>query len=137
MVARVRAVLATFGWWQWLLTAVFVFALILATMFTARTVRSAIFWRLHHQEPIARWMTVNYVAHSYNVPPDVLWKALGLPEPRPPVRPDRRPLGDIANAQGKTFEAVVATLQDAIANWHPEPPPPPGGPPPTTNRGGP
>ena len=123
-----------------MLTGVFVVALILATMLAARTVRSAIYWRLHHQEPIAGWMTVNYVARSYDVPPDVLWKALGLPEPRPPARPDRRPLRDIATAQSKTFEAVRTALQDAIANWHPEPPP--GGPPaprtaPSTDRGGP
>lgn len=127
MRTRIRSVVATFGWWQWLLAGVFILALLFATLFTVRTVRYAIYWRLHHEEPIERWMTVNYVAHSYVVPPDVLERALGLPPTRPPARPDRRPLGKIAEEQGKSFDEVKATLLDAIAKARP--PVPPGAPP--------
>ena len=127
MAVRIRGIVSTFGWWQWLLTGVFVLALVAGMLFTVRTVRYTIYWRLHHAEPIERWMTVNYVSHSYDVPPEVLFKALGLPEPSPLARRDRRPLGDIAKAQGKSFETVKATLEQTIANWRP---PEPGGPPP-------
>lgn len=132
MIGRIRGIVSTFGWWQWLLTGVFVLALLAGTLFTVRTIRYTIYWRLHQAEPIERWMTVNYVSHSYDVPPDVLLKALGLPEPAPLARRDRRPLGDIAKAQGKSFEAVKATLEQAIASWRPPAPPdgpaPPGPP---------
>lgn len=130
MRARIREITATFGWWQWLLAGVFLFALLATGLFAVRTTQRAIFWRLHQNEPIERWMTLRYVSHSYRVPPDVLYRALGLEESRPPARPDRRPLGEIATAQGKTFEAVKATLERAIASWQPpDPPGPPGGPP--------
>lgn len=108
-------------------------------MFTARTVSYSIYWRLHHREPIERWMPIGYIAHSYDVPPDVLERALGMPERRPPARPDRRPIGDIATSQGKSFDEVKATLQNAIANWKPPPPPDKSGdpPPPPADRAGP
>lgn len=138
MKVRIRHVLASFGWWQWALAIIFLLAVVLATLFAVRTVRRAIYWRLHHEEPIERWMTVNYVAHSYDLPPDVLWDALGLPAPRPPLRPDRRPLSEIATAKGQTFEQVKATLEAAITAARPPalvPPPgtapaPPPAPPP-------
>ena len=128
---RVRGTLATFGLAQWLLTGVFVLALVLVALFAARTIRYSVYWRLHRQEPIERWMTVNYVARSYSVPPDVLWNALGITPPAPGPGPgpgkqrsDRRPLGLIATTQGKSFDEVNATLRNAIANFHPEPPGP-------------
>lgn len=61
MTTRVRSVLATFGWWQWTLTAVFVVALLVTGMFAARTVSYSIYWRLHHREPIERWMPIGYL----------------------------------------------------------------------------
>lgn len=131
MRARIRSVVATFGWRQWLLAGIFVLALVFATLFTVRTVTFALYWRNHHQEPIERWMTVNYVAHSYVVPREVLEEALGIPPSRPPIRPDRRPLGQIAQEQGKSFDQVKATLLDAIAKARPPVPPSglPGAPP--------
>lgn len=125
MSARVRQVLATFGWWQWLLAAVFFAALVAAGLFAARTVRYTLYWAQHRNEPIERWMPVNYVAHSYDVPPEVLWNALGLPPARPPFAAARRPLSEIAAAQGKTFEQVKATLEQAIAVARAAGPPPP------------
>ncbi|MFA7248203.1 MAG: hypothetical protein WC273_01055 [Dehalococcoidia bacterium] len=140
MSVRIRHVLAAFGWWQWLVAGVFLLALIAAGLFAVRTVRHAIYWRQHQDEPIARWMTVGYVAHSYDVPPEVLLRALGVPEPRPPARPDRRPLGEIAAAQGKTFEEISATLRAAIDEARPPqtaPLRPPAPRPPGSDRGGP
>ena len=120
---RVRSVLASFGWAQWLLAAVFVVALIAAGMFAMRTVRYTLYWSQHRNEPIERWMTVHYVAHSYDVPADVLFEALGLPAPSSPLRRDRRPLSAIAAAQGQSFDQVRTTLEQAIARERGQSPP--------------
>ncbi len=130
---RIRRVVATFGWWQWLLTGVLVAALVLGGMFTFRTVRFALYWGQHRDDPIERWMPIDYVARSYGVPPDRLRSALGLPLPSTGVRPDRRPLGKIAETSGRSFEELRAILEVAIAQerearsrGEPPPPPPPG-----------
>ena len=137
MIRRIRGIVSTFGWWQWLLTAVLLVAMVAAGLFAFRTVRSALYWSQHRNDPIERWMTVNYVARSYDVPPDALWDALGLPPARPPSREARRPLGEIATARGQSFEQVRATLEQAIARARAAGPalrPPPPAP---TDRGGP
>ncbi len=133
MAGRIRSIVSTFGWWQWLLTAVFVLALVVSGLFAVRATQKAIYWRLHQDEPIERWMTINYIAHSYDVPPWVLWQALGIPEPPPTDRRDRRPLGDIASARGVSFDQTKATLLKAIVDVRPPNPPP--GPPPAPAKG--
>ncbi len=119
---RIRRLVATFGWWQWLLTGVLVVALVLGGIFTLRTVRYAVYWSQHRDEPIERWMTVNYVAHSYSVPPDVLRDALGLAAPQGRLL-DRRPLHEVAGSRGLTFEQARALLEAAIALEREERPP--------------
>jgi hypothetical protein len=86
-----------------------------------RTIRDAIYWHSHQDEPIHGWMNVGYVAHSYSVPPHVLYKALGLPY-RPP---DKRPLREIARSQQRSMDQIKAILQDAIIHARPPYPPPP------------
>jgi hypothetical protein len=86
-----------------------------------RTIRDAIYWHSHQDEPIHGWMNVGYVAHSYSVPPHVLYKALGLPH-RPP---DKRPLREIARSQQRSMDQIKAILQDAIIHARPPYPPPP------------
>lgn len=140
MIARVRWSVRRFGWWQWTLTGVFVLALVLTALLAIRTVQYTLYWRAHQRAPIERWMTVNYVARSYSVPPGVLWEALGLPEPpRDTPRRDRHPLGVIAATQGKSFDEVNAALLAAIARYRPSdtPTPPAPSPTPRTDRGGP
>ena len=139
MAVRIRQVLGSFGWWQWLLAAVLLVALVAAALFGFRTVRSALYWSQHRNDPIERWMTVNYVARSYGVPPEVLWDALGLAPARRPSPDARRPLSEIATTRGQSFEQVRATLDAAIARARAQPPalrPPPPSPTPT-DRGSP
>jgi hypothetical protein len=109
------------GWRQWVLLALFLLALLVTALFGVRTVRRAVYWRNHRDEPIRAWMNVHYVAHSYRVPPHVLYKAIGLP----PGPPDRRPLREIARAQNRSVEDLIAELQDAIVHSRPPYPPPP------------
>ena len=69
-------------------------------------------------------MRIGFVANSYNVPPPVLERAIGI---APDAR-DRRPLGDIAESQGRSFEELKADLERAIAEFRAsEPNRPPGG----------
>jgi hypothetical protein len=114
--------LKSFSWRQWLVVALFVLALGATGIHTVRTVRRAIYWREHRDEPIREWMTVGYVAHSYHVPAHVLYSALNLPNTKPH---DRRPLREIAREQNRSMNDVRAILQDAITHARPPYPPPP------------
>jgi hypothetical protein len=117
------------NWQQWLLLAAFLFVVGFTGLHAFRFVRSTVYWHNHRDEPIRGWMTIGYVAHSYHVPPHILYEALGLPN-----RPhDRRPLREIAKAENRSIEEIKAVLQDAIVHARP-PYPPPSPPPPNKGR---
>ena len=105
-----------------LLAAALVIALAFTGYHAMRLTYDAMYWHEHRDEPIERWMTLGYVAHSYHVPPHVLHQALGLP-----IRPDHRPIGRIARERGTSVDAIKAKLTYAIV--HARPPYPPPGPP--------
>ena len=111
------------AWQQWLLVGLFLVALFATGFFGFRAVRRAIYWHNHRDEQIKPWMSVRYVAHSYRVPPYVLFQALGL-EPTPH---DKRPLRLIAREQNRPVEALISELNAAIVRFRqsPHPPPPP------------
>ena len=95
---------------KWIALIAFVLVILATGVFTVRTVRRAVFWRLHRDEVIRPWMTIPYVAHSYRVPPHVIYQALGIP----PQPHDRRPLKQIAHEQSRSVEQVILVVQDAI-----------------------
>lgn len=112
---------------QWLVVLAFVLVVSFTGLFAVRTVRRAIYWHYHQDEPIRPWMSIGYVAHSYSVPPWVLHQALGVSP-----QPDRRPIREIAREQNRSVDEVIAILQNAIVHARP-PYPPPGPPPPRDN----
>jgi len=120
------------GWRQWLVVALFLVAVVVTSLLMVRAVRRAVYWRFHRDEPIRAWMSVPYVAHSYRVPPHVLYKAIGLPQDKR----DKRPLREIAREQNRPVEILITELQDAITHSRPPyptpspPTPPDGGTPP-------
>ncbi|PYS49584.1 MAG: hypothetical protein DMF68_09535 [Acidobacteria bacterium] len=120
------------GWRQWLVVALFLVAVVVTSLLMVRAVRRAVYWRFHRDEPIRAWMSVPYVAHSYRVPPHLLYKAIGLPQDKR----DKRPLREIAREQNRPVETLITELQDAITHSRPPyptpspPPPPDGGTPP-------
>ena len=116
-------------WQQWMVMLAFLLVLSATAFFAVRAVRTAVYWHYHQDEPIRGWMNVGYVAHSYNVPPHVLYRALGLPH-KPP---DTRPLREIAKAQKRSMDRIRAILLDAIVHARPPYPPPP---PPPADPGG-
>ena len=120
------------GWRQWLVVLAFVLVVTATGLFAVRTVRRAVYWRQHRDEAIRPWMNLGYIAHSYQVPPWVLHQALGLPL----LKPDRRPIRQIAREQGRSVDQIIALLQDAIAHSRP-PYPPPLAPPPEPRDQGP
>ena len=91
--------------------AALVLVLFVTGLFAVRTFRRAIYWRMHRDEVIRPWMTLPYVAHSYRVPPEVLYEALKIEHPPH----DRRPIKQIASEQNRSLEEVITTLQLAIA----------------------
>ena len=97
---------------QWIAIAALVLVLCVTGLFSVRTVRRAVYWRMHHDEVIRPWMSLPYVAHSYQVPPRALYEALNIPHPPH----DRRPIRQIAREQNRPVEEVIKTLQDAIAH---------------------
>lgn len=111
-------------WQETVLALAFLLSLSVAVFFIVRAVRPAIYWHYHQDEPIRGWMNIRYVAHSYHVPPYVLYRALGLPL-KPP---DKRPLREIARAQNRSMDEIRSVLLDAIV--HARPPYPPPSPPP-------
>ena len=116
-------VMKRLNWKQWSAMAALVLVLFVTGLFAVRTFRRAIYWRMHHDEVIRPWMSVPYVAHSYRVPPPVLYEALGIP----PLPHDRRPIRDIAEQQNRSVDEAISVLQNAIArerSMHP-----PGSPP--------
>ncbi|MRX31752.1 hypothetical protein IG197_27000 [Aminobacter sp. SR38] len=93
-----------------ILLAAFVTALVASGFFAIRLTVHAVYWSSHRDEPIEPWMTVGYVAHSYNLEPKALFSALDLPT----GVSDRRTLGDIASAKGVSFEALKSTIEASI-----------------------
>ena len=107
-----------FGWKQWVVMAALALVVLATGVFAVRTVRRAMYWRAHRDEAIRPWMSVPYVAHSYRVPPHVLYQALGIP----PQPHDRRPLKQIAREQNRSVDDLSAVLRDAIARERATPP---------------
>ena len=61
-----------------LLVLGFLAALILTSVLFARLIADMAYWPQHQDETISGWMTVGYVAHSYDVDKDGLIEALGI-----------------------------------------------------------
>ena len=93
------------------LVSAFVLFTLLALFFAGRFTTRAIYWSTHHNQPVAAWMTVGYIAHSWNLDPHELEVAAGLPPPAGhPLT-----LGEIARQRGVPVSEVVAAVEAAIA----------------------
>ena len=114
----------SFKIWQWVVCAAFVLSIAFTAYYSYRTYKRAEFWREHRDQPVAEWMRVGFVANSYNVPLPELNKAVGLP----PDARDRRPLGKIAEDQGRPFGELKTALEAAILDRRAKNRPPGGDP---------
>ena len=109
---------------EWVLLLFFLGTLAVTGLFAARAFRRAAYWREHRDERIRPWMSVGYVAHSYHVPPPVLYQAIGIEA----TLPDRRPLKEIAAQQHRSVDDLITQLQQAIIEFRKSHPPPGGAP---------
>ncbi|MCE7986139.1 MAG: hypothetical protein DYG89_33595 [Caldilinea sp. CFX5] len=112
---------------QLLLLSALVLALFITIFFGMRAFRR--FDRPPTDEPIRGWMNIPYIAHSYQVPPPVLWEAL---DPPPDLPRSRRPINRLAEELNLTTTEVISRLETAIADErakHPPPAAPPEKPP--------
>lgn len=123
MIKRAIEKLKGFGLKQWLILAAFILVLGFTGFQVVRTVRFALYWQAHQDEPIAGWMRIGYIANSYRVPRSALFQAVGL---SPDAR-DRRPLVEIAESQGRSFEEIKADIEKAISDSRTDHPPKDGG----------
>lgn len=89
----------------------FALALALALFFAVRFALFTIYWAdpAHRDTQIEPWMTPGYVAHSYRLPPDLLFEALHLPHG------SRATIHEIAQQTGRSDAALIEALRTAIA----------------------
>lgn len=83
----------------------------LTVFFTVRAILFVLYWHnpAHWRQPIESWMTIGYVAHSYQVNPKDLEQGLALDvEPR-----SHRTIGQIAADNNVPFDEVKTRL-DAV-----------------------
>ncbi len=100
------------------LAPAFVLAAALTAMFLVRTVVFTIYWAdpAHRDRQIEPWMTPRYVAYSWDLEPETVARALGLPAPgrgRPWL--PRRNLGEIARESGVPLAELAARIERAAA----------------------
>ena len=111
IISKIRS----FSWQQWLVVALFLLVAGSTAFKVVHTVRDVIYLQTHRDEAIRGWMSIGYVAHSYRVPQDSLYLALGLPH----KQPDRRPLRKIATMQQRSMDEIRSVLQKAIIQARP------------------
>ena len=100
-----------------LLVLGFLGALILTTILFMRLIADVVYWPQHQDETISGWMTVGYVAHSYDVDKDGLIEALG-------IETDLRrhlTLKAIADAQGISLAELRNALLKAVIDQRTNP----------------
>lgn len=92
------------------LMSAFVLAAALTLFFAGRFTLDLIYWSGHEREPVRPWMTVGYVARSWDLHgPDIDSRA-GLP------RPEGRPLtlDEIAAQRGVPVDEIIAQVEAAV-----------------------
>lgn len=96
-----------------LLLGAFVVALAVTLFLAGRAVMFSLYWAdpAHSDESIAGWMTPRYIAHSWDVPPEVIGDALGL---RPEGNPRRLTVGEIAEGQGVPLSEITDRITVGI-----------------------
>lgn len=97
-------------------TLVLIASLMVAGGFAVRSVAFWIYWNdpAHRAQAIEPWMTPKYIAHSWDVPLDVVIEALG-DVPRPPKSP--MGLDQIANIQQISPDTLIVDVEAAIQTF--------------------
>jgi hypothetical protein len=95
------------------LTSAFVLACAVTLFFLGRIVVQAVYWQTHQDVPVEPWMTVGYIARSWDLDGRHLDKLAGLPLPE--VKGHPQPLSEIARDRGVAVVEVITDVEKAIA----------------------
>ena len=95
-----------------ILTLAFLIACAVTLFFSGRFVVTAIYWANHQEEPIRPWMTVGYIAKSWNQTPPQIDQAGNLPGPK--VKGHPQPLSEIARDRGIPVEQLIAEIEAVV-----------------------
>lgn len=95
------------------LTTAFLLACAVTLFFAVRIVVQAVYWQTHQDVAVEPWMTVGYIARSWDLDPRELDQLAGLPLPEVKGRP--QPLSQIARDRGVPVAEVIADVEEAIA----------------------
>ncbi len=99
-----------------ILVSAFVLFTLVALVFAGRFTYRVAYWTTHHNQPVAAWMTVGYVAHSWHLDPRAIDELAGLPPPTgAPLT-----LGEIATERGVPVDQIIAAVEAAIARLQAE-----------------
>ncbi len=100
------------------LTTAFVLACVATLFFAGSFAYRTAYWALHEEEPIQPWMTVGYIARSWDLNGREIDAVAGLPLPEVKGRP--QPLSEIASDRGVPVADVIAEVEAAIASLRAE-----------------
>ncbi|WP_103333678.1 hypothetical protein [Pseudotabrizicola formosa] len=96
-----------------LLASLFALALILTLVFAGRFVAQVIYWSdpARQEQDVEGWMTLRYIARSWQLPPRDLYDAAGLPGP---TRRQPMTLEQLAEDRGIPLPTLIAEVEAAI-----------------------
>ena len=94
------------------LTSAFLLACALTLFFAVRFSIQTVYWASHQEVPVQPWMTVGYVARSWDLDGREIDAIAGLPLPEVKGRP--QPLSEIAADRGVPVAEVIADVEAAI-----------------------
>lgn len=100
------------------LTSGFLLACALTLFFTVNLIASAVYWSTHRDVDLKPWMTVGYIARSWNVPGPEIDKRAGFPGPKEADHP--LTLREIADRRGVAVTEVIAEVAKAITQLRAE-----------------
>lgn len=105
-----------------LLASLFALALLLTLFFAGRFTAQVIYWSdpARQEQDVEGWMTLRYVARSWQIAPRDLYAAAGLPAP---VRGRPMTLEQLAEDRGIPLPALIAEIEASIARLRAAPPP--------------
>lgn len=94
------------------LTAAFLLACAVTLFFATNLAYRTIYWSTHHEMPVRGWMTVGYIARSWDLDGREIMALAGLPLPEGKGHP--QPLQEIALDLGVPVAEIVAKVEAAI-----------------------
>jgi hypothetical protein len=94
------------------LTSAFLLACAVTLFFAGSFAYHTVYWATHQNEPVRPWMTVGYVARSWDLDGREIDALAGLPMPE--VKGHPQTLREIADDRGVPVATVIAEVEAAV-----------------------